>query len=74
MFSPFLYLISRLSIYAGGTDPYVETAAIPISLSVFHTFFNVLNSLILVWFAPFIEKTVIKLIPQKESDEEFRLK
>ena len=30
--------------------------------------------MILIWFVPFIEKTVCALIPQKEQDEEYRLR
>jgi len=43
-------------------------------LSAFHTAFNVLNTLLLIWFVPQIEKLVCKLLPQKEQEEEFRLK
>lgn len=43
-------------------------------LSAFHTAFNVLNTLLLIWFVPQIEALVCKLLPQKEQEEEFRLK
>ena len=44
------------------------------TLALFHTFFNVINTLILVWFVRFIEKIVIKFTPSKnEEDEEFKL-
>lgn len=47
----------------------------PIGLSLFHTVFNVLNTLILIGFVPFIAKIATKLVKQKEEeDEEFRLK
>ena len=42
-------------------------------LATFHTMFNVTNTLILIWFIPQIEKLVSKLIPQKVSEDEFRL-
>lgn len=55
-------------------SPYVEQSARPIALALFHTTFNILNVLILVWFTNLITKTVVKMVPVKnESDEEFRL-
>ena len=48
-------------------------AAIPFKLSAFHTCFNVCNVLILIWFVKFIERTVCRIIPQKEQEEEYRL-
>ncbi len=43
-------------------------------LSAFHTAFNVLNTLLLIWFVPQIEKFVCAVLPQKEQDEEYRLR
>lgn len=37
-------------------------------LSAFHTFFNITNTLLLIWFIPFIVKTVKKLIPESEEE------
>jgi len=51
-----------------------ESIAVPIGLSIFHTVFNILNVLLLVWFVPFIAKTVIRIQPSKgDLDEEFHL-
>ena len=52
-------------------DPAV---AVSFKLSAFHTAFNICNVLILIWFVKFIEKTVCKIIPQKEVEEEYRLR
>lgn len=47
----------------------------PIALAIFHTSFNVINTLILIGFAPFIAKVATLMVPQKsEDDEEFSLK
>lgn len=47
----------------------------PIALSIFHTSFNVINTLILISFAPFIAKVATLMVPNKsEDDEEFSLK
>lgn len=55
----------------GSTEPSV---AVPFKLSAFHTAFNVCNVLVLIWFVKLIEKTVCLIIPQKEQDEEYRLR
>jgi len=47
----------------------------PIGLSLFHTTFNILNTTLLIGFAPFIAKVATKLVKDHgEDDEEFRLK
>ena len=45
------------------------------TLATFHTFFNVINTMILIWFIPQIEKVVCRIIrPKKsETEDEFRL-
>lgn len=73
LFKPFLYLISQLVLSIEGINPMLDAAAVPVALSCFHSFFNITNTLILVWFIPAIEKIVNKLIPSNE-EEEFRLK
>jgi len=46
----------------------------PIGLSLFHTVFNILNTLLLIGFVDFIAKVATRLVKQKEEeDEEFRL-
>ena len=51
-----------------------ESISVPIGLSIFHTTFNVLNVIFLVWFVPLISRTVIRMQPSKgEIDEEFHL-
>ena len=47
--------------------------AVSFKLSAFHTCFNVCNVLLLIWFIHPIERTVCRIIPQKEQEEEYRL-
>jgi len=80
-FYPFLRLIGSISEANGFGSPFMNdgqsmeqtTVAIPIALAIFHTTFNVLNTSILVWFVKPLEKLILKIIKQKESDEEFKL-
>lgn len=39
-------------------------------LPLFHTFFNVSNVLLLVWFMPFFSRMVYRMIPTTDDDEE----
>ena len=75
VFFPFV----RLACHFVGLDPNAETidvGKLSFALAMFHTLFNVTNTLILIWFIPQIEKLVSKLIQPKPTveDEESRLK
>ena len=65
LFYPFLKLITWLVIITGSESPYVSAAAIPVAISLFHTLFNICNTLLLVWFVRPIAVLVAKLIPEK---------
>ncbi len=41
-----------------------------LQLSLFHTAFNIINVLLLIWFVSFIAKTVIRLVPSKDEEED----
>lgn len=74
-FFPFVRMVCRLV----GMDPTAETQSptqLSFALAMFHTAFNVTNTLILIWFIPQIEKVVCALIKprQTEEEEESRLK
>ena len=72
-FKPFLSLVEAIIDAFGVTDP--STSAL-YGLSMLHTLFNTINTIILVWFVKYIEKAVIFIIkPAKDKEAEpFRLK
>jgi phosphate:Na+ symporter len=82
VFHPFLKGINWFILKIGLNSPYMvegqtasETAqAMPVALSVFHTVFNILNTLVLIWFASFIIKIVSVIVPSRDEDEEFSLR
>lgn len=43
-------------------------------LSLFHTTYNIANVLIMIWLVPLYQKICLKVIKNKESDEEFQLR
>lgn len=50
-------------------------ASLPFVVATLHTLFNIINTMILIWFVPQIEMIVKKLVPTQEGQEEvFKLK
>ena len=68
LFYPFLAGIEYLVTINGEASPYENSIAIPVALSTFHTVFNVLNTTMLVWFLPHIEKMVTRLVPASDPE------
>ena len=73
LFYPFLYLISWIVEPNGGNGIHLAALSIPVALSLFHSIFNIINTSVLVWFIPSIERIVSKIVPINE-EEDFRLK
>ena len=87
LFRPFLALVGRIIEMMGYPNPAADgfavtdpngaqgTAAL-YGLSMLHTLFNTINTLILVWFTGLIAKIVTILIkePENKEDAAFRLK
>ena len=87
LFKPFLGLVGKLIELFGLPNPAAEGFAVaspdsPTStaalygLSMLHTLFNTINTLILIWFTKLIEKAVMFIIktPKNQEKEVFRLK
>ena len=86
LFKPFTTLVGKVIELFGLPNPAAEgfavvegdmgssTAAL-YGLSMLHTMFNTINTLILVWFIKYIEKAVVWIIkPKNQEAEPFRLK
>jgi Na/Pi-cotransporter len=72
IFYPFTNAVSSfVDSFAGNSD---FQTLMSFKLSAFHTCYNICNTFIFIWLVAFLEKVVTKLIPQKEEEEEFRLK
>ncbi|MEQ9231089.1 MAG: PhoU domain-containing protein, partial [Cyclobacteriaceae bacterium] len=72
LISPVLYLINAYMVSSGQESPYLVAASIPIGLSLFHTSFNIVNTLLLIGFVPFIAKVATRVI-KSTGDDEFKL-
>ncbi|MBO7417238.1 MAG: Na/Pi cotransporter family protein [Bacteroidaceae bacterium] len=44
--------------------------SLPYAVAIVHTLFNVITTLLLVWFIPVIEKVVIRMVPSNEEEKE----
>ncbi len=74
LFFPFVRMVCGVV----GLDPNAaeqDPTKLSFALATFHTFFNVINTAILIWLIPQIEKLVCLIIKPKQSEEEdeFRL-
>ncbi|HAW19979.1 MAG TPA: Na/Pi cotransporter [Flavobacteriales bacterium] len=54
----------------GNASPFENSESIPFALSYFHTFFNLTNVLLLIWFVPVLVRVAIKSVPSKGDDDE----
>ncbi len=67
-----LFLKGLASLVTG--DPYTDTAVAGTTIALFHTSFNFLNVLLMIWFVPQLVKLAERTVKSKgESDEEFKL-
>lgn len=88
LFHPFLNLIGFIVESFGFPNPAVTdfatadpstseqlVASLPFVVATLHTLFNLINTCILIWFIPVIERIVTRMVPSKEGNKEvFRLK
>ena len=86
LFKPFTALVGKVIELFGLPNPAAEGFAVVegdmdsstvalYGLSMLHTMFNTINTLILVWFIKYIEKAVVWIIkPKNQEAEPFRLK
>lgn len=87
LFHPFLNLIGNIVSLFGFPNPATTvwgenpdttaalTASLPFVVATLHSLFNIINTLILIWFVPVIERVVTWMVPSPKGEEEiFRLK
>ena len=74
LFFPFVRMVCGV-VDLDPTAAEQDATKLSFALATFHTFFNVINTAVLIWFIPQIEKLVCALIKPRKSEEEdeFRL-
>ncbi len=73
IFRPFVNMICGIVGYDAANPDVIK---LPFVLATFHTCFNIINTAILIWFIPQIEKIVCAIIKRthaKDEEEDFKL-
>lgn len=74
VFMVYLPAIDTIMVSTGQGSPLNEIGAIKWGLTYFHISFNIINTFVMIWFVPQIEKLVTKMVSVKtDDDEEFHL-
>ena len=69
----FHFFIDGLNYFLPG-DPYTDVTVAATAIALFHTMFNLINVLILIWFVPQLVNLATRTVKSRgESDEEFHL-
>ncbi|GAB1452518.1 Na/Pi cotransporter family protein [Draconibacterium sp.] len=66
--------VDSITMSFSGKSAFTDAGSVPIALSFFHTFFNISNVLIQIWFIKYLVILVQKMVPEREEDMEFKLK
>lgn len=70
LFKPFVLLIEVIIVQFGMTSPRVDNTSVPISLSLFHTVFNILMALLFINFIPLLNKLTQLVFKDDNSNTE----
>ena len=73
IFPFFLKGIDSIAQTFTGQSAFTSPTAVPIALSLFHTFFNIINVLMQIWFLKFLVKIVQKMVRERDDEQEFKL-
>lgn len=78
IFLPFLFpilkIVNSVSMSFGNESAYLAVQGIPVALSIFHSFFNIFNTTLFIWFVPQLVRVAETLLPLKsDEDEVFQL-
>jgi len=74
IFPFFLKGVDLLTQLITGKSAFTDTGSVPIALSFFHTLFNLSNVILQIGFIKYLVLLVQKVVPEKEDEQEFRLK
>lgn len=69
VFYPSIHLVDVFMQRTEGASPLVQSAAVPVALSVYHTAFNIVNTLLLLGFVEKIAAIVSWMVPEEKAPE-----
>ena len=67
LFLPVVHGIGYVVESIEGASPFTQAAAIPVALALFHTTFNIVNTVVMVQFIPLISRVVIRMVPEDKA-------
>ncbi len=70
LLGPFLNLVAYLSDLFFGSNPMADAAVIPLSLSLFHSLFNIINVLIFYNLTRQLVKLAVYIMPSRSNEDE----
>ena len=65
LFFPIVHGIGYVVENIEGASPFTQAAAIPVALALFHTTFNIVNTVVMVQFIPLISRIVVRMVPEE---------
>ncbi|MBT8433275.1 MAG: Na/Pi cotransporter family protein [Gammaproteobacteria bacterium] len=69
LFLPIVHGIGHVVENIEGASPFTQAAAIPVALSLFHTTFNIVNTVVMVQFIPLISRIVERMVPEDKAEK-----
>lgn len=74
IFNLYINAVDGIMSATGHGSPLTNTSDVKWGLTYFHISFNIINTVLMIWFISYIEKAVIKMVPSRdEEDDEFHL-
>jgi phosphate:Na+ symporter len=70
LFKPFIIIIDLLITQFGMVSPQIDNSTVPVSLSLFHTLFNVLMALLFINFIPSLDRFTHFIFKDSKADIE----
>ena len=65
LFLPIIHGIGFAVETLEGASPFAQAAAIPVALALFHTTFNICNTVVMIQFIPMIARIVVRMVPEE---------
>lgn len=69
LLGPFLQGIKWFVMELGGNSPFSSRGDIPVAISIFHTAFNLANTLLLIWLLKPLSNWIARIVPEQAPNE-----
>lgn len=69
LLGPLISLVDQIAMALGSGSPLTTPSAVPLGLALFHSCFNIANTMILIWFVGPLTRLVTRLVSEKPDPE-----